>query len=164
MGAIKDLNDAIGGVTVTLDEDFKATRKYSVNISKGEHTLTGKEAYVYVGYRDVSVFDSATDRLNRQKKYIAAFISKLKQETAKDITLPIKIFNTLSPYIVTDIDTSEITYMVSNTINYKFDVDNIYSLEGTVAIGKTEHEEFTYDPDQLYDMIIEIFYEKVEEK
>lgn len=68
----------------------------------------------------------------------------------------------MSPYIVTDITVSEITYMASNTLDYTFDFDNIYSLEGTTVIGKTEHEEFSYDPDQLYDMIIDIFYEKVE--
>ncbi len=162
-GAIKAINSAVGGVTLTLDEDFKVVMDdVSVSLSKGEHTLTDDEAHVYIRYRDHSEFDSATTRLNRQKKYIAAFLSKLKEETAKDITAPLKVYNELSPYIVTDITTSEMTYMVSNTYNYTFDFDNIYSLQGTTVIGKTEHEEFNYDPDQLYDMIIEIFYDKVE--
>ena len=163
MGAIKAINSAVGGVTLTLDEDFKVVMDdVSVSLPKGEHTLTDDEAHVYIRYRDHSEFDSATTRLNRQKKYIAAFLSKLKEETAKDVTVPLKVYNELSPYIVTDITTSEMTYMVSNTYDYTFDFDNIYSLQGTTVIGKTEHEEFNYDPNQLYDMIIEIFYEKVE--
>ncbi len=163
MGAMKAINSAVGGVTLTLEEDFNVDFDgEKISLPKGEHTLTDVQAHAYIRYRDHAEFDSATTRLNRQKKYIAAFLSKLKAETAKDITAPIKVFNELSPYIVTDINTSEMTYMVSNTYNYKFDFDNIYSLEGTTAIGKTEHEEFTYNPDQLYDMIIEIFYEKVE--
>lgn len=163
MGAIKAINSAVGGVTMTLDEDFEAVLDgVSVSLPKGEHTFTDDQAHVYIRYRDHSEFDSATTRLNRQKKYIAAFLSKLKEETAKDVTVPLKVYNELSPYIVTDITTSEMTYMVSNTYNYTFDFDNIYSLQGTTVIGKTEHEEFNYDPDQLYDMIIEIFYEKVE--
>ena len=163
MGAIKAINSAVGGVTINLEEDFQAERDgIKASLQKGSNTLTDDQAHVYVTYRDTTEFDSATNRLNRQKKYIAAFISKLREETAKDITVPIKIYNELSPYIVTDITVSEITYMASNTLDYTFDFDNIYSLEGTTVIGKTEHEEFSYDPDQLYDMIIDIFYEKVE--
>ncbi len=163
MGAIKAINSAVGGVTMTLDEDFNANLDgVSVSIPKGEHTFTDDEAHVYIRYRDHAEFDSATTRLNREKKYMAAFLSKLKEETSKDITVPIKVYNELSPYIVTDINTNEMTYMVSNTHNYKFDFNNIYSLEGTTVIGKTEHEEFNYDSDYLYDMIIKIFYEKVE--
>ncbi len=162
MGAIKAINSAVGGVTITLDDDFQAeVGGVSVSLPKGEHTLTDDQAHLYIRHRDHSEFDSATTRLNRQKKYIAAFLSKLKEETAKDITVPLRVYNELSPYIVTDITTSEMTYMVSNTYNYKFDFENIYSLQGTTVIGKTEHEEFNYDPDQLYDMIIDIFYEKV---
>ena len=162
-GAMKAINSAVGGVTITLDEDFEVNKRgVNIFLPKGENTLTDDEAYAYIRYRDHDEFDSATTRLNRQKKYIAAFISKLKEETAKDITVPLKIFNELSPYIVTDITTGEITYMVSNTYNYKFDFDNIYSLEGDTVIGKTEHEEFNYDPEQLYSMIIDIFYEKVD--
>jgi anionic cell wall polymer biosynthesis LytR-Cps2A-Psr (LCP) family protein len=145
-----------------LDDDCQAeVGGVSVSLPKGEHTLTDDQAHLYIRHRDHSEFDSATTRLNRQKKYIAAFLSKLKEETAKDITVPLRVYNELSPYIVTDITTSEMTYMVSNTYNYKFDFENIYSLQGTTVIGKTEHEEFNYDPDQLYDMIIDIFYEKV---
>ena len=160
MGAIKDINAAVGGVTLTLDEDFVTDK--GVYLTKGTHTLTDEQAYMYIRYRNRDEFDSATDRLNREKKYIAAFVSNLKEKTAKDLTVPIKIFNKLSPYIVTDISTSDLTYLVSNAYDYKFDTEKIYSLKGTTAIGVTEHEEFTYDPDQLYDLIINIFYEKVE--
>ena len=163
MGAMKAINSAVGGVTLTLEEDFNVDFDgEKISLPKGEHTLTDVQAHAYIRYRDHSEFDSATTRLNRQKRYIAALLSKLKEETTKDITAPIKVFNELSPYIVTDISASEMTYMVSNTYNYKFDFDNIYSLEGTTIVGKTEHEEFNYNPDQLYNMIIEIFYEKVE--
>lgn len=163
MGAMKAINSAVGGVTLTLDEDFNVDFDgEKISLPKGEHTLTDVQAHAYIRYRDHSEFDSATTRLNRQKRYIAALLSKLKEETSKDITAPIKVFNELSPYIVTDITASEMTYMVSNTYNYKFDFDNIYSLEGTTIVGKTEHEEFNYNPDQLYNMIIDIFYEKVE--
>ena len=64
--------------------------------------------------------------------------------------------------MVTDIDASKITYMATNMNNYSFDSSRIYSLKGTTAIGKTKHEEFTYDEQQLYDLIIKVFYQKVE--
>ena len=68
MGAIKAINSAVGGVTITLDEDFDVNMYgESVFLPKGENTLTDDEAHVYIRYRDHSEFDSATTRLNRQK-------------------------------------------------------------------------------------------------
>ncbi len=163
MGAMTALNDAVGGVTITLDEDFVETMDgKTVSISKGQHTLTNTEAYVYLRYRDHDAFDSATERFERQQKYVAAFFKAFKEKTAEDVTTPIKVYNELAPYIVTDINTSKITYMATNMLDYSFDAGNIHSLEGTTRLGENQHEEFIYDQDKLYELIIDTFYKKVE--
>ena len=74
--------------------------------------------------------------------------------------MAISIYKSISPYVVTDVDMSEITYLADTFAKYQFD-SSIYSMQGTVNIGKTEHEEFTYDEDQLYGMMIDLFYKKV---
>ena len=47
-------------------------------------------------------------------------------------------------------------------MNYHFDQSSIYSLEGETVQGD-KFEEFYVDEDALYEMIIDIFYEPVEE-
>lgn len=160
MGAISEINDAVGGVTLEVLDDCTA---WDSKLAKGKTvTLKGKEALSYTRYRDENEFDSASARLKRQEQYLGAFAQQLKSGLKKDPSLALNIYNTITPYMVTDIDASKITYMATNMNNYSFDSSRIYSLKGTTAIGKTKHEEFTYDEQQLYDLIIKVFYQKVE--
>ena len=161
MGAFSEINDAVGGVTVDVIEDCTAWG--DERLTKGNTVkLTGKEAYTYIRYRKEDAFDSASARLLRQEQYLGAFAGSLKQGVRSNPSLVLDIFNRIKPYMVTDIDASKVTYMATNMIGYGFDSSNIYSLQGTTAVGKTGHEEFTYDDGQLYDLIINVFYHKVE--
>ena len=161
MGAFSEINDAVGGVTVDVLEDCTAWG--DDRLTKGNTVkLTGKEAYTYIRYRNEDAFDSASARLLRQEQYLGAFAGSLKHGVSSNPSLVLDIFNLIKPYMVTDIDASKVTYMATNMMGYGFDSSNIYSLQGTTAVGKTGHEEFTYDDGQLYDLIIRVFYHKVE--
>ncbi|MDE6517268.1 MAG: LCP family protein, partial [Acetatifactor sp.] len=75
--AIYILNDTIGGVDVTIPEDF--TSEY-FQYTPGETVhLDGRIAYFFIRYRDVNVEESARMRLERQKQYLLAFVEKAKQ-------------------------------------------------------------------------------------
>ena len=154
MGCIPTLNDSVGGVTVN-----KMTYSDGKIIKGDTETLYGKDAYKYLRQRGED-FDSASYRLEKQKVYINSFMKKLKIQVKNDPRVAISIYKSISPYVVTDVDMSEITYLADNFAKYQFD-SSIYSMQGTVNIGKTEHEEFTYDEDQLYGMMIDLFYKKV---
>ncbi|MBP7348364.1 MAG: LCP family protein [Butyrivibrio sp.] len=161
MGAFSEINNAVGGVTVDVLEDCTAWG--DKRLTKGNRVkLTGKEAYTYIRYRNEAAFDSASARLLRQEQYLGGFAGSLKSGVKSDPSLVLDIFNRVKPYMVTDIDASKVTYMATNMIGYSFDSSGIYSLKGTTAVGKTKHEEFTYDEEQLYDLIIKVFYHKVE--
>ncbi len=78
--------------------------------------------------------------------------------------MPLNLFNIVSNYSVTDITIDEMTYLVSQGINYSFDTSNIYSIPGeTIQSETTEYEEFYVDEDGLHELIINIFYEPVKE-
>lgn len=159
MQAIANINDAIGGVEVTVLEDLtKVNKTWKTGTPI---TLKGKDAFYYVKWRDTGLFESNRGRLARQKQYLSAFVQKAKQEIQKDITLPVTLYGELSKYMVTDIKADEVAYLAVELLDYSFDTDNIYTLEGETVMGD-KYEEFYPDQDALKDLMIEIFYREVE--
>lgn len=159
MGAIPLLNDAVGGVEVVALENLKTKKN---TFTEGERVLLmGESAYDYLHYRDTNSFNSAGRRLERQKQYLTAYARQAASAMKTDITLPVTLYNTLSKYMVTDVSVDEVMYLASEFAGYELSKDNIYSLEGETVMGE-KFEEFYVDEDALYDLIISVFYEKVE--
>ncbi|MCM1218365.1 MAG: LCP family protein [Lachnospiraceae bacterium] len=159
MAAIPELNDALGGVDVTSLEDLSRVIKGAKE--GAELHLEGMDAFWYVKYRDTKVFESARGRLARQKQYLTAFMSKAIAATKKDITLPINLYGKLKQYMVTDVTTDELAYLASELVNYSFDQDAIYTMEGTTSEWDG-HEQFHPDYDALRDLMIRLFYREVD--
>lgn len=158
MAAIPELNDTLGGVDVTSLEDLSKMIKGAKE--GAELHLEGMDAFWYVKYRDTSVFESARGRLARQKQYLTAFIKQTIAATKQDITLPISLYGKLKKYMVTDVTTDEVAYLASELINYSFDQDAIYTIEGTTVEGEN-FEEFYPDREALRDLMIRLFYQEV---
>ena len=157
MGAIPLLNDAIGGVRLqsleTLDfKDFHA--------EEGEELyLQGMDAYYYLHNRDISSFNSAGRRLQRQKQYLTEYAAAAMSAMAEDITLPVTLYGTLSKYMVTDISVDEVGYLATQAAGYR--LGEIHTLEGETVMGE-QFEEFYPDEEALYRLILEVFYEEVQ--
>lgn len=160
MSAIPTINDAVGGVDVTVLEDLTARDKSLVK--DADVHLMGESAFLYVKYRDTDVFASADMRLARQKQYLNAFIVAAKQAAKNDITVVLDLYKAVSPMMTTDISADEVAYLAPVLLNYSFDDSSFYMLEGETVMGE-QFEEFYVDESALYEMILEIFYEEVEE-
>ncbi len=164
MSAIPTLNDAVGGVTLTVLEDLT---KWDPSLVQGENVhLMGQSAYVYLSRRDVSVFGSADNRLKRQKQYLESFIAQTKQKTASDLSVAQDLYLALTKYMVTDITLDEVMYLAPIVKDYSFDKQHIYTFEGETKTGtdpKTgkTYEEFYPDRDALYQVLLEVFYEEI---
>lgn len=157
MGAIPLINDAVGGVTLTALEDVPMS-----SIKEGEEVhLMGMDAYCYLHNRDITSFNSAGRRLDRQKQYLSAYAQKAIAQTKEDISLPVNLYSTLSKYMVTDVSVDEVSYLVSQMLDYHFDATKIYSLQGE-TIENGELEEFYVDDKALYELILDVFYDEVE--
>lgn len=159
MSAIPTINDAVGGVTVTVPDDMTKVDKTLVKDS--EVHLMGESAFWYVKYRDTAEFASADKRLARQKQYLNAFIGAAKNAARKDISVVPDLYRAVSSQMVTDITADEAAYLAPILADYRFDNDSFYLLEGETVMGE-QFEEFYADEDALYEMILEIFYEEVE--
>lgn len=160
MGAIPKINDAVGGVPVTVEEN-SAFKSSNLKRNAGNTVvLKGNDAYEYIHNRDTKVFDSASERLGRQKQYLTSFINEAKKKTKEDITFPVTLYKTVADYIVTDVTMAEISYLASEVLGYSFDKNQIYSMQGETETVN-EFEEFYPDENALFEMIMEIFYMKV---
>lgn len=164
MGAIEKLNDAVGGIELTAIEDI---RHKNTNIKAGEKViLMGEDAFWYTKYRDTDIEKSSDLRLQRQKQYLTAFINKTKSMIKEDPSLPLKLYDIIASYSVTDISLDKVTYLATQAVNYSFDQNDIYTVPGTTIAGEENengvYDEFYVDEEALYDMIVKLFYEPVE--
>lgn len=161
MSAISTINDAVGGVDVTVQEDLTKVDK---TLTEGALVhLTGESAFWYVKYRDAEEFGSADRRLARQKQYLNALIKAAKQAAGEDITVAGRLYQAISAQMVTNISLDEVVYLAPLLVNYRFDADSFYMLEGETVMGE-RFEEFYADEDALYEMILEIFYEEMKDE
>lgn len=160
MGAIRDLNAAVGGVPLTVLEDIDYEYYgFRVKLDKGQEvTLNGDQAYVYISKRDYKQFDSASGRVERQKQYIDAFIPLAKQKIQKDLSFAMDLYKAIEKYMVTDIEIPEFTYLVTEVLGYNFDAGNLITMPGETIMGE-EFEEFYVDEEALKEIIMELFYE-----
>lgn len=155
MNVIPVVNDAVGGVTVEVLENI-------VNdgnpMMKGQTvTLMGEQATVYVQSRDTGVDFSAQSRLMRQKQYLTAFTEQAMRAVKEDITLPVSVYNAIQPYMITDITSSELTYLATSAVGCDFSEDNFYVVPGEQEKGNF-YEEYHVDEDALTDLILDVFY------
>lgn len=160
MSAISLLNDAVGGVDVVIPESGAGIMK---DWKTGEQVhLDGKHAYTFIQYRDMALPRSAQARLERQKLYLDAFIRQAKTAMKKDMTLPVKLYAQIAPYMVTDISADEAVYLAGEALGYRFGAQDIYTLQGHVEMGE-KFEEFYQDDEALYELILQVFYEQLED-
>lgn len=158
MSAIPAVNDAVGGVEVTVLEDLTKKDK---SLKEGETVhLEGESAYWYVKYRDTNIFASADRRLERQKQYLTAFINAAKGAVKKDLSAAVELYQEITPQMVTDISIDEVTYLAPIIVDYGFTGDSFRMLEGETTMGE-KFEEFQADEEALYELIIDVFYEEV---
>lgn len=157
LDAIPIMNDAVGGVEVTVLNDVSYPSK-GVELKKGEKvTLNADQAYAYLRGRDQDEFDSATLRLRRQEQYMTAFSSKLKSIATSDLDAAINIYNSISDYTVSSIDFAA---LAAELKEYSFSSERMYSVPGETKMGE-EFEEYHVDEKAFYDMIINVFYTEV---
>ena len=152
MDAISVMNDAVGGVTVTVTEDFS---KVDPTIPMGQVTLKGQQAINYVRTRKNVGDQLNISRIERQKDYIQGFMASFKNATEQNTNLMVSAYEEISPYMVTDCSVNALNGMLSR---YKdFTLRQIVTPEGENVLGN-EYYEFHVDEEALDKLILELFY------
>ena len=90
-----------------------------------------------------------------------AYAKKAVKKTKSDITFPFKLMAGLSDYMVTDIDTPEMVYLISTVPGYDLDMDNMEGLPGKLYRMDEAYMGYELDQTALKEMIIKNFYKAV---
>lgn len=157
---ISILNDEVGGVTVEILEDL--SYKDPALVAGRTVTLTGQQAHTYVRTRDTSLLESNNQRMARQKQYMTAFLKTFFSKTKSDLTLPLKLYQNAAGYMVTDIGPQETVYLSSLVLQKGFSEGDMDSVPGQIVQGEV-YAEFIPDDKALYELILKVFYTKVDE-
>lgn len=151
---IADINDALGGVDVTMENDYTWI---DPSFTEGSTVhLEGEAATHFVQSRDKSVFNSVQDRMNRQTAYVTSLINSMKNTDGESVAGKISQF--IGSTILTDLKSSELNELVK----YDYNTDNVLYLPGEMVQGE-EYEEYNVDNTELQEMIINLFYTEAED-
>ena len=154
LDGISALNDWVGGVTVTLEDDFSAL---DPAMTEGTTlTLTGEQAEIYVrGRRSVGVGTNEA-RMERQQEYISFLSVKLDERLGTSEEEIGALYDALEPYLTTDISRGRLINMLWSTRDYA-DAP-VAELEGVYEIGADGFMEFHADEAELQKLVLEMFY------
>lgn len=152
MDAISVLNDAVGGVTVNVTEDFSAI---DPTIPMGKVTLKGKQAMHYVRNRKGVGDQLNLSRIERQKDYIQGFSEAFRSSVEKDVNTLLNAYEEIAPYVVSDCSLNTISNMLSRYEDYE--VRQFVTPKGENVLGE-EYYEFHVDEEALDALILELFY------
>ena len=152
MDAIEVLNDAVGGVAVTVEDDFS---KVDPSIQIGTMTLNGEQALRFVQAR-AGVGDQLNlSRIRRQQEYMQGFLTAFKEKAAQSSSFLAKTYDEVSDYIVTDMSVSVLSRLMEDYSQYE--LKDVISLKGENKLEK-EHYAFYVDEEALDTLVLELFF------
>lgn len=152
MDAIAILNDAVGGVTVTVTDDFS---QVDPTITRGEVHLMGEHAVSFVRSRQNVGDQLNLSRIQRQKEYIDGFVEAFRRKQEADTEFIVSAYKQVEPYIVTDCSVNAISGMIERYGGYE--ITEVVTPEGeNVLTG--EYFEFHVDEEKLDELILRLFY------
>ena len=97
----------------------------------------------------------------RQKQFLSALVSKTGNRIMSDFTRVASYYNTMQPYISTNISLAQVTYLASSCITSDLGSRIEYrTVPGTMKQG--EFAEFNTDEKALLQIIMDVFYVKVQ--
>lgn len=162
LDAIRPLNDAVGGVEVTIHEEDILPARFKPGTTV---LLQGDDVEAYVRSRRTEQPDEPIDtnnnRMARQRQYMMNFIQKALQMTKEDLTTPVKLFNIAmeDDHMVTNLNMQKVAYLTTVFSKVNFTEESFQTVPGEVMAGE-EYAEYHVDDEALYQMILDTFYVK----
>ena len=158
MDEIPKLNHSVGGVTVTLLEDFQDIDR---QMKKGETlALSDEQAYRYIHDRYGVGDEKNTSRMKRQQQYMEAFFTKAKEKAKSDKAYVGQLFREFEQTATTNLTAKKISGLTNRLI--KGTQKGFFEIKGTSKIGKAlgdgiDHAEFYPDKESIIDVLTKIY-------
>lgn len=151
---LQNLNDAVGGVTVTILEDLNYGYR---DMQKGaEVRLNGSMAEQYIRRRE-HTDQGNLKRMERQKQYMKALLKKIMETVKKDPESVLEIYNSIKDEVVTDLTTGEILYLATAAAGMTISSE-IQSVPGQIELSEDNFAQYYIDESGLLNLLLSIYY------
>ena len=158
MDFVPAMNDLVGGVEVTVLDDFSGIDDTLV---KGEKvTLMGEQALRYVRTRYGLEDSSNSTRMVRQQQFITALYDKAMSRMQADDAFLLDMVTTMDKYLVYDSSDQKMQQFAEKFGSYEF--CGIRQIEGESVKG-AEFMEFYPDEDSVWEIVTDLFYDPKED-
>lgn len=148
MTAIGALNDLVGGVPVTIEEDLT-----TVDPAFAEGTtvwLDGGQAEKFVRARMGLENDTNLARMKRQRQYLDSFQKRAREAFNSDSEFMVKLLEKLSEFLQSDLTAQQLSDLVTRLD--KSEISPIRYAEGELKLGE-QYYEFYPAESSLWDMV-----------
>lgn len=157
MDGIPVLNDAVGGVTVTIEDDFTAL---DPAMAPGATlTLQGAQAEIFVRGRRSIGSGLNVDRMGRQQQYLSALAQALLARQEADSDFLGKLYDALLPYSVTNLSKGRLVNEI--WLASEYEQAEPLSPRGEHEVSSSGFMEFHADEASIQEIVLSLFYEKV---
>lgn len=159
LGAVKTLNDAVGGVTVTSKLTFTSPVD-GRTINEGEKvTLHGEEAEYYTRRRDTKVLESNNDRMQRQQDYIMSFLGSIIPVAKSNPSIIPELYSAIKQNTETSLKASELIYLASSAVANLHSISDIEFVKFDGKITEGINAEMRVTDEEVLTKMLDIFYE-----
>ena len=152
MDGIGILNDAVGGVTVNVADDFS---NVDPSITKGTITLRSNQALTFLrSRRDVGDQLNIT-RMGRHEQYMHGLMDAMKSRLEAEDGFVVELYDQVDEYIVTDCSLQVISGLMDRCAEYT--LKEVVSPAGENVNGE-EFMEFYVNEESLDELVLRLFY------
>ena len=158
MASLEELNDAVGGVTLTSKMTF-VSKETGQTVNKGDTvTLTGEDVITYVRSRDVNVLESNNTRMDRQQQYIMAFLQSIVPAAKRDLSTVTKLYGVVRKNADSTLDLPKVTYLSTAALTKLKSASEIEYIRLNGKIKAGEHAEMYLDDKDTFKTMLKVFY------
>lgn len=158
LDGISALNDALGGVEVTLEDDFSA---FDPEMTPGKTLiLTGEQAEIFLRQRYTVGDQTNISRQSRQQTYIRAAVDQVIEKIRKRSGFINTLIDTVGENAVTNMSRGRLMNIAS--VAQKYEIAAVRTVDGETRIGTDGFVQFITDESSLMQLLIDVFY-KIEE-
>lgn len=156
LDGIETINDLVGGITVTLADDFS---QLDAQMTSGATlTLHGKQAEYYVRSR-INIGDGTNQaRMKRQTEYLQLLENKITECLDEDINFIDELLSGMDSYMVTNMKRAQMISLVHKAKQFTHQPD--VEIAGTHTVGADGFMEFHADTESLKELAWSVFFEK----
>ena len=154
---VAKLNDAVGGVTVTIPTDGMEKRDPAF-VKGAQVTLHGDQAEAFVRYRDITRDFSALYRMDQQQEYITQYFKAVKEASGIDSQIVTHLFDLIRDYMITDMSKDQYLKIAMDGLNAgNLTGQDFYTVPGTGETTET-FDVYRADRQAVIPIILNLFY------